>query len=41
MVMQKEKVARLVDAAGGEDVKRGTSVNIHNIWVSEQRLPKN
>lgn len=40
MVMQKEKVARLVDAAGG-DVTRGTSVNIHNIWVSEQTLLKN
>lgn len=41
VVMQKEKVARLVDAAGGEDVKRGTSVNIPNSWVPEQRPPKN
>lgn len=39
VVMLKEKVARLVDATGGEDVKRETSVNICNIWVPEQKPP--
>lgn len=30
----------MVDDAG-EDVKRGTSVNIPNIWLTEKRLAKN